>query len=181
MSRTWRTSSSTATSSSRCKTSPRSTARAVATRRTTTGRPAGSNKRTAISARRLLVVRNVLKAWALLVGACAILGLAGWALGGYRLLTIFIFCGVLFAGALYWYADRVAVGLTGARELPIGEAPGLHSTIERLAALSGVAKPPLYLMDDVLPRAFAAGRGIRGSALGVCTGLLSAATPAELE
>jgi heat shock protein HtpX len=82
---------------------------------------------------------------------------------------------------LYWYADRVAVGLTGARELPIGEAPGLHSTIERLAALSGVAKPRLYLMDDGLPRAFAAGRGIRGSALGVSTGLLSAATPAELE
>jgi heat shock protein HtpX len=140
-----------------------------------------SNKRTEISARRLLVVRNVLKAWALLVGACTILGLAGWALGGYRLLSIFIFCGVLLAGALYWYADRLAVGLTGARELPIGQAPGLHSTVERLAALAGVAKPRLYLMDDGLPRAFAAGRGIRGSALGVSTGLLSAATPAELE
>jgi heat shock protein HtpX len=75
----------------------------------------------------------------------------------------------------------VAVGLTGARELPIGESPGLHSTLERLAALAGVAKPRLYLMDDGLPRAFAAGRGIRGSTLGVSTGLLAAATPAELE
>jgi heat shock protein HtpX len=130
---------------------------------------------------RLLIVRNVLKAWALLLGACAVLGLIGWALGGYRLLSIFVFCGVLLAGALYWYADRVALGLVGARELPVGQSPGLHSTIERLAALAGVTKPRLYLIDDGLPRALAAGRGPRGSALAVSSGLLSAASPAELE
>lgn len=130
---------------------------------------------------RLLILRNVLKAWALLLGACAVLGLIGWALGGYRLLSIFIFCGVLLAGALYWYADRVALGLVGARELPVGAAPGLHSTIERLAARAGVAKPRLYLMDDGLPRALATGRGPRGSTLAVSSGLLTAASPAELE
>ena len=130
---------------------------------------------------RLLVVRNVLKAWALLVGACAVFALIGWGLGGYRLLSIFVFCGALLAGALYWYSDRVALGLAGARELPIGESPALHSTLERLAAVAGVTKPRLYLMDDGLPRALAAGRGPRGSALAVSTGLLSAATPAELE
>jgi heat shock protein HtpX len=130
---------------------------------------------------RLLVLRNILKAWLLLIGACSALGLLGWALGGYRLLSIFVFCGALLAGALYWYADRVAVGLVRGRELPVGEAPGLHSTVERLAALVGVAKPRLYLIDDGLPRALAAGRGPRGSALAVSAGLLSAATPAELE
>jgi heat shock protein HtpX len=130
---------------------------------------------------RLLIFRNVLKAWALLLGACAVLGLIGWALGGYRLLSIFVFCGVLLAGALYWYADRVALGLVGARELPVGAAPGLHSTIERLAARAGVAKPRLYLMDDGLPRTLATGRGPRGSTLAVSAGLLSAASPAELE
>jgi heat shock protein HtpX len=130
---------------------------------------------------RLVIVRNVLKAWAFLLGTCAVLGLVGWALGGYRLLSIFVFCGVLLASALYWYADRVAVGLVGARELPVGESPGLHSTLERLAAVAGVAKPRLYLIDDGLPRALAAGRGPRGSALAVSTGLLTAASPAELE
>jgi heat shock protein HtpX len=130
---------------------------------------------------RLVVIRNVAKAWALLLGTCAVLGLIGWGLGGYRLLSIFIFCGVLLASALYWYADRVAVGLVGARELPVGEAPGLHSTLERLAARAGVLKPRLYLMDDGLPRALAAGRGPRGSVVAVSSGLLSAASPAELE
>jgi heat shock protein HtpX len=130
---------------------------------------------------RLLIVRNVLKAWALLVGACGVFALIGWGLGGYRLLSIFVFCGALLAGALYWYSDRVALGLVGARELPIGQSPALHSTVERLAAVAGVAKPRLYLMDDGLPRALAVGRGPRGSTVAVSSGLLSAATPAELE
>jgi heat shock protein HtpX len=128
-----------------------------------------------------LAVRNVLKALVLLVGFCAVLGLLGWALGGYRLLSIFVFSGALLAGALYWTSDRVALGLVGARELALAEAPGLYSTVERLAALAGVSKPRLYLIPDGLPRALAAGRGPRSSALAVSTGLLTAATPAELE
>jgi heat shock protein HtpX len=130
---------------------------------------------------RLVVLRNVLKAWALLVGACAIFALIGWGLGGYRLLSIFVFCGALLAGALYWYSDRVALGLVRARELPVGASPALHSSVERLAAVAGITKPRLYVMDDGLPRALAAGRGPRGSAVAVSTGLLTAASPAELE
>jgi heat shock protein HtpX len=130
---------------------------------------------------RLLVLLNVLKAWALLVGACAVLGGIGWLLGGYRLLSIFAFCGALLAAALYWYADRAVMGLVRARELPVGEAPAFHSVVERLAAVAGVAKPRLYLIQDGLPRALAAGRGPGGSSVAVSAGLLSAATPAELE
>jgi heat shock protein HtpX len=128
-----------------------------------------------------LAARNILKALVLLLSFCAVLALLGWALGGYRLLEIFVFCGALIAAALYWTSDRVALGLVGARELPVAQAPGLHSTVERLAALGGLTKPRLYLMADGLPRALAVGRGPRGSALAVSTGLLSAATPAELE
>jgi heat shock protein HtpX len=123
----------------------------------------------------------VLKAWALLIGACAVLGGLGWVLGGYRLLSIFVFCGLLLAVALYWYADRAAIGLVRGRELLVAEAPGLHSTLERLAAQAGVAKPKLFLIQDGLPRAMAAGRGPRGSTIAVSTGLLSAMSPAELE
>jgi heat shock protein HtpX len=130
---------------------------------------------------RLLIIRNVLKAWVLLIGACAVLGGLGWLLGGYRLLSIFVFCGLLLAAALYWYADRAALGLVRARELLVAESPGLHSTVERLAARAGVAKPKLYLIQDGLPRAMAAGRGPRGSTVAISTGLLSVMSPAELE
>ena len=129
----------------------------------------------------MLAARNLLKAWLLLIGLCAVFGFVGWAIDGFELAPVFVFCALLLAGAAYWYADRVAMGMVGARELMPGEAPALHSTVERLAAVAGVVKPRLYLMTDGLPRALAAGRGPRGSALGVSAGLLTAATPAELE
>jgi heat shock protein HtpX len=130
---------------------------------------------------RLLVTWNVFKAWLLLAGGCALLAAIGWPLGGYRLVSLLIFFGLLVAGAAYWYADRVALGMVGARELPLGEAPGLHATVARIAALAGVPKPRLYLLPDGHPRALTAGRGPRGAAIAVSRGLLGAAPPAELE
>jgi heat shock protein HtpX len=130
---------------------------------------------------RLRIAWNVLKAWLLLLGGCALLAAIGWPVGGYRLVSLLVFFGLLVAGAAYWYADRVALGMVRARELPIGEAPGLHATVSRLAALAGVAKPRLFLLADGHPRALTAGRGARGSAIAVSSGLLGAATPAELE
>jgi heat shock protein HtpX len=132
--------------------------------------------------RRLIVARNVLKAWACLVAPAAVLGLLGWELGGYRPLLLFMGSVVLVAGALYWYADRIVMGMVGARELVAGEAPALHSTVERLAMQAGVIKPRLYVLRDGYPRALSAGRGAGGgSALALSTGLLGVASPAELE
>jgi heat shock protein HtpX len=130
---------------------------------------------------RLAAARNLLKVWALVAGLCAVLGLLGWVAGGYRLLSSVVFCALLAAAAAYWYVDRVVMGMIGARELPLAEAPGFHSTVERLAAVARVTKPKLYLIPDGHPRALAAGRGPRGSVIAVSRGLLAAAPPAELE
>jgi heat shock protein HtpX len=130
----------------------------------------------------VLALRNVLKLWALLIGFCALLGLAGFGLDGTRGLTIFVFCGLLVGVASYWYADRVVVGMTGARELLPAESPALHATLERLATRARVVKPKLYVVVDPFPRALAAGRGPRGgSAIVLSSGLVAVATPAELE
>lgn len=130
---------------------------------------------------RFVAARNILKAWLLLVGICGVLALVGWQLGGFRLLSIFVFAGLLLVVGAYWSFDRVVLGMVGARELPVGEAPLLHSTVERLAALAGVVKPRLYLIPDGLPRSLATGRGPRGSSIAVSAGCLTACTPAELE
>jgi len=131
--------------------------------------------------RTLLRVRNVLKAWLLLLGICALLGIVPLLAGNYRLLSVFLFCALLLAGAGYFYIDRIALGMVGARELPRGQAPALHSTVERLAARARVPTPKLYVLADGYPRALCVGRGPRGSAIAVSQGLLGAATPAELE
>jgi heat shock protein HtpX len=125
--------------------------------------------------------RNLLKAWLLLAGVSAVLGLIGWGLGGFRVASIFVFCGLLGAAAVYWHLDRAALGMVGARELAAAEAPLLQSTIERLAARAGVAKPKLYVFGDAHPRAMTAGRGPRSATLAVSAGLISITSPAELE
>jgi heat shock protein HtpX len=132
--------------------------------------------------RRLLVLRNVLKAWLLLAGFSLLLAFAGWRLGGYRLALLFLGSAVMLAGAVYWYADRIVMGMVGARELLQGEAPALHSTVERLASRAGVVKPKLYVLPDGYPRALSAGRGAGGgAALALSVGLMGVASPAELE
>jgi heat shock protein HtpX len=131
--------------------------------------------------RALPVVRNVVKAWALLLGLCAALGALGWWLSGYRVASVFVFCGLLLGVGAYWYADKVAMGMVGARELLPGEAPLLHSMVERLAMRAGVVKPRLYVISDGFPRALSAGRGATSSALAVSTGLLGLPAPAEIE
>ena len=129
----------------------------------------------------LLAARNILKAWLLVLVLVGLFAVVGWLLDGVRGLTIFTFCALLVAAGAYWTFDRVVLGMIGARELPVGEAPLLHSTVERLAARAGIAKPRLYLIPDGLPIAAATGRGIRSSALAVSTGCVAACAPAELE
>ena len=129
----------------------------------------------------LLAARNILKAWLLVLALVGVFGLVGWLLDGVRGLSIFVFCALLLAAGAYWAFDRVVLGMLGARELPVGEAPLLHSTVERLAARGGMVKPRLYLVPDGLPIAAATGRGVRSSALVVSTGCVAACTPAELE
>jgi heat shock protein HtpX len=131
---------------------------------------------------RVAVATNLGKAWLLLALPALAMGFAGWRLGGYRLSLLFVGSVVLVAAALYWYADRIAMGMVGARELLSGEAAGLHATVESLAGRAGVIKPRLYVLPDGYPRALAAGRGGRGgAALALSVGLLGVASPAELE
>ena len=131
---------------------------------------------------RFLIVRNVLKCWAIPAVVGVLLGALGWKLGGYRVSILFAGSIVLLAAAIYTYADRIVMGMLGARELVQGEAPALHSTVERLALSAGIVKPKLYVLPDSYPRALSAGRGAGGgSGIAVSVGLMGVASPAELE
>jgi heat shock protein HtpX len=129
----------------------------------------------------LVAARNIAKAWLLVLVLVGVFAAVGWLLDGVRGLSIFVFCALLVAAGAYWTFDRVVLGMIGARELPVGEAPLLHSTVERLASRAGILKPRLYLIPDGLPIAAATGRGVRSSAVVVSTGCVAACPPAELE
>ena len=125
--------------------------------------------------------RNIAKAWLFLGGFVAVLAALGWWLGGFRVASLFLVVALLMAATLFWYGPRVVLASLGARELPLAEAPLLHSTLERLALAAGVDRPKLFLLPDGHPRARSVGRGASGSAVVLSQGLLSLAPPAELE
>lgn len=131
---------------------------------------------------RVATGRNVLKIWLLLGLPIAAAVIAGDRLGDLRLAALFGACAVAMIALVYWYAERIAMGMAGARELLPSEAPALRATVDRIALRAGVARPTLYLLPDGFPRALAAGRGAQGgAALAVSTGLLAIASPAEIE
>lgn len=130
---------------------------------------------------RLAAAVNIVKWWTLAAMLAAFFGAFGWALGGAQAASIFVFCVLLAATAVYAYADRALLGMLGAREYALAEDPILRSTVDALAAKLRVAPPKLYLIPDHYPRALAAGRGPAGGAIAVSTGLLGALQPAELE
>jgi len=130
---------------------------------------------------RLLAVRNVLKALLLLGGFVAALAALGWWLGGVALGSVFLVVTLLMAATLHWYGPRILLASLGARELPLSEAPLLHTTAERLASAAGVPRPRLYILPGGYPRALSVGRGAADACVGLSEGILTLTTPAELE
>ena len=130
---------------------------------------------------RLAAAKNLLKAWLLVALLAGFFFASGWAIDGYRTASIFAFCALLAAAAVYAYADRALLGMLGAREYALAEDPLLRSSVDALSAKLGIVPLKLYLIADGFPRALVAGRGPRGSSIAVSTGLLAALAPAELE
>jgi heat shock protein HtpX len=129
----------------------------------------------------LAPVRNVLKAWLVLLALCAIMGLIGYGIGGLKVASYFVFCGVLVGIAAYVSLERVVLGMLRARELTARDAPDLHAAVERLAVRAGVAKPRVHVIEKGPPLALVAGRGAVSSALVVTEALARLPSPAEVE
>ena len=130
---------------------------------------------------RVAAARNILKAWLLVGVLAAIFAGIGWLLADGRGALLFAFCSLLGATGAYAVGDRALLGMLRARPFALAEDPLLRSTVDRLAARIAVEPPKLHLIDDTFPRAFAVGRGPRGSTIAVSAGLLSGLPPAEVE
>src|SRR6188508_3610937 len=130
---------------------------------------------------RLAAALNILKWWLVATMLAAFFGAFGWALAGPQTASVFVFCTLLAALAVYAYADRALLGMLGAREYALAEDPLLRSTVDALSAKLGIVPPKLYLIPDGFPRALAAGGGPNGSSLAFSTGLLGALSPGQLE
>jgi len=124
---------------------------------------------------------NTFKTFILLAGLTVLLLLIGQALGGRSGLYFALFMALVLNMVGYWFSDKIALAMSGAKEVSINEAPELHQMIEKLAVQAGLPKPRVYIIPQDTPNAFATGRNPEHSAVAVTEGILRILRPAELE
>ena len=124
---------------------------------------------------------NTFKTFILLAGLSALLLVIGQALGGRSGLYFALFMAFIMNMVGYWFSDKIALAMSGAKEVSMSEAPELHQTVERLAVQAGLPKPRVYIIPQETPNAFATGRNPEHSAVAVTEGILRILKPAELE
>ena len=81
----------------------------------------------------------------------------------------------------YWFSDKIALSINGAKEADSKEFLELHRIVENLSITAGLPKPKVYVIYDSAPNAFATGRNKDHAAVAVTTGLLEILDRSELE
>jgi heat shock protein HtpX len=86
-------------------------------------------------------------------------------------------------GVVSWFASgSMIAAVSGAHQASREGYPEAYRTLETVAIAAGLARtPPLYVVDDPSPNAFAAGRGPDHAYVAVTTGLLETMPHRELE
>jgi heat shock protein HtpX len=118
---------------------------------------------------------------AILLGALTglLVGL-GYAIGGAgTAIFALIFAGILNM-ATYWFSDKLALRMAGAKEVSPQEEPHLHAMVEEVAILAGVPKPKVFVINNESPNAFATGRNPQHAVVAVTTGIRRILTDREL-
>jgi heat shock protein HtpX len=123
---------------------------------------------------------NTLKTTLLLGLLTGLLVIAGGVIGGNSgMLLGFVFAVVLNFGS-YWFSDKIALKMAGAREVSYAEAPELHDMVARLAQASGLPKPRVAIIEADAPNAFATGRNPNNGLVAVTTGIVKILDRREL-
>lgn len=124
---------------------------------------------------------NMFKTVLLLTALTVLFLVVGRAIGGTGGMWVaFIFAlGMNFFS--YWFSDRIALAMAGAREVSELDAPDLHAAVQSLAYTAGIPKPRVYIIPDESPNAFATGRDPSHAAVAVTAGLMRVLSRQELE
>ncbi len=128
---------------------------------------------------------NVMKTWLLMAGFFAVVVGIGWAISWYYGAPEILWGAVLFSVLMnvgsYWFSDKIALSMNGARPASREEFFDLYTVTENLAITAGMPMPKLYVIEDPAPNAFATGRDEKHAVVAATTGLLQILNRTELE
>jgi len=109
----------------------------------------------------------------------------GWFFSYYYDAQAILFIAITLALVMnvgsYWYSDKIALSMNGARPVTRESHFDLWNITENLSITAGLPMPKLYLIEDSAPNAFATGRDEKHAVVAVTTGLLNMLEKNELE
>ena len=124
---------------------------------------------------------NLFKTALLLGVLTSVLVLLGGALGGqHGMLLALVMAAVMNFGA-YWFSDKLALAMSGARPIDESQAPQLYGMVRNLATRAQLPMPRVYMIPEDAPNAFATGRNPEHASVAVTQGLLDRLNRVELE
>lgn len=115
---------------------------------------------------------NTLKTTLLLTSLTVLLVLIGGGVGGTGGMVLAFVMALVMNGGAYWFSDKLALKMSGAREVTAEEAPQLHRLVGDLARRAELPMPRVYLIDSEAPNAFATGRDPAHGAVAVTSGIM---------
>jgi heat shock protein HtpX len=118
----------------------------------------------------------------LFLGLFLLVGLAAAVRFGLDGLIVAGVVGIVYGVFSYFASGSMIAALAGAHPVTKEEAPELVRVVENVAIGAGLTRtPPVYIVDDPAPNAFAAGRDPNHAYVCVTTGLLQLMDKRELE
>lgn len=115
--------------------------------------------------------RNMFKTVALLTAMTVLLLFIGQTLGGTGGLVMALVLALGMNFFSYWFSDKIALKMAGAKEVSAFDAPDLHNIVQELAHQARIPRPRVYVIETDSPNAFATGRDPAHAAVAVTTGL----------
>lgn len=101
--------------------------------------------------------------------------------GAIGLMGIFGIIAIIYALIGYYSGGKIAMSITGAKEIKRSDNPTLYNTVDNLCITAGIPTPKIYLIEDTALNAFATGRGPENAMVAITSGLLGQLEKAELQ
>ncbi len=96
------------------------------------------------------------------------------------ILYIAVAISVIQALVSYYSGDKIALSISGAKEIQKKDNPKLWNSVENLCITAGLPMPKVHIIDDPAPNAFATGRDPKHASIAVTSGLLDTMSDSEL-
>jgi len=127
-----------------------------------------------------LETMNTMRAGLLLAAMTGLFLAVGYLIGAEQGMVIAFVLALAMNAFAYWNADKMVLGMHGAKQVDRASAPEFHALIEDLAVRAQLPMPKVYIIESEQPNAFATGRNPENAAVAATRGLLRILTREEI-